>query len=44
VRVTGIWALRFDLRQYASPKPFNLLQKEGWLRQTEVSAGIGVVF
>jgi opacity protein-like surface antigen len=44
MRVTSIFALRFDLRQYASPKPFDLLLKEGWLRQTEISAGIGVYF
>jgi len=43
-RVTQLWALRFDLRQYTSPKPFNLLQKEGWLRQTEISAGIGIYY
>jgi opacity protein-like surface antigen len=45
VHVTGIWGLRFDLRQVATPKPdFGLLLREGWMRQTEVSAGIGVQF
>jgi hypothetical protein len=43
-RVMSIFALRFDVRQYTSPKPFDLPLKGGWLRQTEVSAGFGVVF
>jgi opacity protein-like surface antigen len=45
VRVTGPWALRFDLRQYASPKPnFGLPLSSGWIRTNEISAGIGFVF
>ena len=44
MRVMSIFALRFDVRQTTSPKPFNLSLKEGWLRQTELSAGFGVVF
>jgi opacity protein-like surface antigen len=43
-KVTGMWALRFDLRQYATPKPFDLPLKSGWIRPTEISAGIGVEF
>jgi len=44
VRVTSMFGLRFDVRQYTTPKPFNLELREGWIRQTEVSAGIGVMF
>jgi hypothetical protein len=44
LRVVGIYAIRFDLRQYATPKPFDLFEQNGWLRQTEVSAGFGIVF
>ena len=44
-KVTSMWAVRFDLRQYASPKPnFGLALTQGWIRQTEVSGGVGVVF
>ncbi|MEO8100696.1 MAG: outer membrane beta-barrel protein [Acidobacteriota bacterium] len=45
VRLASIYALRFDLRQATTPKPnFGLALKEGWIRQTEVSAGFGIVF
>ena len=44
VRVTSLFGLRFDVRQYTSPKPFGLSLAQGWLRQTEVSGGFGVMF
>jgi opacity protein-like surface antigen len=45
VRVTSLFGLRLDVRQYTTPKPFSLpYLREGWLRQTEVSAGFGVLF
>lgn len=44
MRVTSLFGVRLDLRQYTTPKPFDLPLKEGWLRQTEISAGFGVVF
>jgi len=44
MRVTSLFGVRFDVRQYTTPKPFDLPLKSGWLRQTEVSAGIGVIF
>lgn len=44
MRLTSLFGLRFDLRQYTTPKPFDLPLKSGWLRQTEVSAGFGVIF
>jgi opacity protein-like surface antigen len=44
--IKGIWAGRVDFREYTMPKPdFNtLVLTSGWLRQTEVSAGVGVGF
>jgi len=45
-RVGHMFMLRFDLRQYHSPKPdfFNLPgYPQGWLRQVEVSGGFSVV-
>jgi len=44
LRVAGPIALRVDLRQYTTPKPFNLPLKSGWIRINEVSAGVGFVF
>lgn len=44
IRVAGPWAFRLDLRQYATPKPTFFFLNEGWLRQNEISAGIGFVF
>jgi len=44
MRVTSLFGVRFDVRQYTTPKPFDLPLKAGWLRQTEVSAGFGVIF
>lgn len=47
VRLNAFYALRFDVRQYMTPKPdFNaqLTNRSGWLRQNEVSAGFGIVF
>jgi hypothetical protein len=44
VRVTSLFGLRFDVRQSTTPKPFDLPLREGWLRQTEISAGFGVIF
>ena len=44
VKLTSLWAVRFDVRRYETRKPFDLLLKDGWLHQTEVSAGVGMVF
>jgi hypothetical protein len=45
VRIGEKWAVRFDLRQYTTPKPrFFLVSPSGWIRQTEASAGFGWVF
>lgn len=45
VVVKGPYAVRFDVRQYATPKPdFGLSLVSGWIHQTEVTGGFGVVF
>src|SRR6202171_1680251 len=40
VKLTSMWAARFDVRRYETRKPFDLFLKDGWLHQTEVSAGV----
>ncbi len=47
VRVTSLFGLRLDVRQYTTPKPFGAYfpyLRQGWLRQTEISGGFGVQF
>ena len=44
VRITSLFGVRLDVRQYTTPKPFSLPLAQGWLRQTEISAGFGVLF
>jgi len=46
VRLTSMFAVRLDLRQYTSGKPFGseFLQQSGWFRQNEISAGFGIYF
>jgi len=43
-RVTEVWGLRFDVRQYVTGQPFDFPNAEGRLTQTEVSAGISFNF
>ena len=43
VRISHIFAIRFDIRQYVTPKPFDLADRSGMLRQLEVSAGFALV-
>jgi opacity protein-like surface antigen len=40
VKVSPIFLIRFDVRNYASPKPFGLPAQNGWLNQLETSAGL----
>lgn len=42
VKVTGMWQVRFDVRQFNTGKPFGLPGVNGRLLQTEISAGVGV--
>jgi len=45
VKLTDRWGLRFDVRQVTTPKPnLGLLLTSGWLRETELSAGVGIFF
>lgn len=40
-RLTGMFGLRLDFRQYTTPKPFGLPLASGWIRQNEISAAFG---
>jgi opacity protein-like surface antigen len=44
IPVAEHWFVRADVRDYATPKPLDLIAQEGWLHQVEVSAGIGLRF
>lgn len=44
VRVTSVWGVRFDIRQYNSGKPFDFPFASGRLKQTEVTGGISFNF
>ena len=43
VRVSEIFGVRFDFRQYNTGKPFDLINQTGRLKQNEVSVGVGVM-
>jgi opacity protein-like surface antigen len=42
IKLKGFWGIRFDFRQYTTPKPFGFPLANGWLHQEEVTAGFGV--
>ena len=44
VRLTPIFAIRLDVRDYVTTKPFDLVGKSGALHQVEASAGLGIYF
>jgi len=44
VRLTSMFAMRFDVRDYITTKPFDLVGKSGALHQVEASAGLGIFF
>ncbi len=44
VNVSSNWLVRFDFREYRSPKPLKLIGQEGWLAQREFSASAGFRF
>ena len=44
VKLSPIFALRLDLRDYFTPKPFDLINRSGSLHQIEASAGLGIFF
>ncbi len=44
-RLTSVWGVRFDIRQYAMGKPdFGFAAPSGWMRQTEVTGGFSFNF
>jgi outer membrane protein with beta-barrel domain len=45
VHVKGMWAVRFDAREYVTGKPsFGFANNSGALWQSEISAGVGIGF
>lgn len=42
VKVSELFLIRFDVRQYQTGKPFDFPLQSGLLRQTEVSMGFGI--
>jgi hypothetical protein len=44
VRLTSLLAARVDVRQYATRTPFGLPLASGWVHQTAVTGGVGIVF
>ena len=44
VKVSDLFHIRLDVRDYSNPKPFDLAGKKGWLHQIEASAGFGIQF
>lgn len=45
VKLTPIWGIRADVRQYATGKPdFGFNPPSGWLRQTEITGGFMFMF
>lgn len=43
IRVSERYQIRFDARQYRTPKPFNLINPNGWIRQMEYSMSLGFI-
>ena len=44
VRITPMFALRFDVRDFATAKPFPFVDRSGFLHQLETSGGLSLVF
>jgi hypothetical protein len=45
LKLTPIWGIRGDFRQYAMPRPdFGFANKSGWMRQTELTGGFAFLF
>src|SRR5438876_3206843 len=44
VKVSSLFAVRLDARDYVTTKPYDLAGKSGALHQIEVSAGLGLYF
>ena len=44
IKVTPIIGIRFDVRQYSTPMPFQFPNQSGWLRQTAFTGGASFNF
>jgi len=44
VKLNSMFALRLDVRDYVTTKPFDLIGKSGALHQIEAAAGLGLYF
>ena len=45
VKLTSIWGIRADFRQYAMPRPdFGFANRSGWMRQSEFTGGFMFMF
>ena len=44
VKITSMFLLRLDVRDYVTGKPFSLINQSGALHQIEASAGLGLYF
>ncbi len=43
VRVTPIWGIRFDVRDFWNKKPFGLIDQSGWIRHLQFTAGFSLL-
>ena len=43
VRVTPIWGIRFDFRDYRNPAPYGLPDASGWINHFAISAGFSLL-
>jgi len=43
LRVSHLFGIRFDVRDYRNGKPFDLLNQEGWIRHLTFSAGFSLL-
>jgi hypothetical protein len=44
LKISSLFLLRLDARDYVTTKPFNLINQSGALHQIEVTAGLGLMF
>ena len=44
MRVSSMFAIRLDVRDYSTGKPFDLINRSGWIHQVQVSGGVGIFF
>ena len=45
LKLTSVWGIRGDFRQYAMPRPdFGFANKGGWMRQNEMTGGFMFMF